>query len=74
MTVRMSCVIVSKMNCIKYCYVDFLLKIYLAYTFIFTKDLRFELRCDLTDLGFKEKWRLEIWLNALNTFLERSEV
>ena len=26
------------------------------------------------DLGFEEKWRLEIWLNDLNPFLERFEM
>jgi len=39
-------------------------------TFIFIEDLRF----DLKDLGFEEKWRFEIWLNDLNTFLERFEI
>jgi len=33
------------------------------------KDLRFVLK----DLGFEEKWGFEIWLNDLNTFLERFE-
>jgi len=38
------------------------------------KDLRFALRCDLKDLGAEEKWGFEIWLNDLNTFLERFEI
>jgi len=36
--------------------------------------LRFALRCDLKDLGAEEKWGFEIWLNDLNTFLERFEI
>ena len=43
------------------------------YTFIFMKDLRCDLRYDLKDLGFEEKQGFEIWVNDLNTFLERSE-
>jgi len=40
------------------------------YTFIFMKDLRL----DLKDLGFEQKWGFEIWLNDLNTFLERFKI
>jgi len=28
----------------------------------------------LKDLGFEEKWGFEIWLNDLNTFLEKFEI
>jgi len=38
------------------------------------KDLRFDLRSELKDLGFEEKWVYEVWLNDLNTFLERFEI
>jgi len=39
------------------------------------KDLRFNLRLDLNDLGFEENGllRFEIWPNDLNTFLEKFE-
>jgi len=56
---------------VKYRYLDFLLKIYLH---IFCE--RFEIA--LEDLGFKEKWWFEIWLNAwlndLNPFSESYEI
>jgi len=39
------------------------------------KDLRFDLRFDLKDLDLKNsKCRFEIWLNDLNTFLERFQL
>jgi len=40
------------MYCIKYCYLEFLLKIYLHGDFV--KDLRFVLKLTFKDLGFKE--------------------
>ena len=46
-----------KIHFIKYCYLHFLLKIYLH--IYFGKDLRFE-----------EKWGFEIWLTDLNYFLK----
>jgi len=67
----MSCVIMSKMWYIKHCYVDCRKSIY---AFIFMKDLTYDLRYDLTDLGSEAQSGFEIWLNDLNTFLIRYEM
>jgi len=38
------------------------------------KRWRFDLRFDLEDLEFKQKWGFEIWPNDLNPFAERFEI
>jgi len=43
-------------------------------TLIFTKDLRFHLRSDLKYFAFEKKCGLEIRLNDLINYLERSEI
>jgi len=43
------------------------------YMFIFVKYLKIDLRLPSKDLGFEEKWGLEIWSNGLNPFPERFE-
>jgi len=72
LTLYIYCVIVRNTQSIKYRYIDFILQFYL---FFFMKDLRFNLRLDLNDLGFEENGllRFEIWPNDLNTFLEKFE-
>jgi len=56
------CVIMSKMQCIKYCYVDATENLSTFYTHIFTKDLR---------IG--GKWGFEIRLNNSYTSVQKYE-